>query len=317
MTTFLYNRLDEPEDRIEHYHSVLQKHSDAIESGVAVICRVLQHMFGHKPDNVLKYRGVCVLLARHVAEELDAASVLVGKGCTSPCRSHLRSAFEAELSLRYILETDVERRAIAYIIKHAKDRIRGINRIDRNSDYGVQARKQMDEISLEVLNSIPTFDYESSRNRIEQVLNREDYVEVHTEWKRTKAQSKRKPNWYALFDGPKSIRDLALHMDRGYWYDFLYSDWSNHLHAGSGMLNVAKDRSDESGDSSTFRPIRLPEELQLVLTYSNLIANQCSSILAKQFLSPIGQQDVRDQYLNEVKPKVDELQKTRLGIAWR
>ena len=32
--------------------------------------------------------------------------------------------------------------------------------------------------------------------------------------------------------GPQSNRDLAYHVQKGFWYEFLYSDWSGRIHSG-------------------------------------------------------------------------------------
>ena len=77
-------------------------------------------------------------LARHVAEEADAFSILLEKGCVEPCKAHLQSAFEAALGLRYILEADSEQRTTAYHVQE-RARLEANERYDKRTAAGQQS----------------------------------------------------------------------------------------------------------------------------------------------------------------------------------
>ena len=283
MSRYLFVELNESADRIAEYESHLRDYSIALSAAVDHLARFVQLTAGIKGNSL--HRGVVTMLARHVVEEIDAASILIEKGSAQPCKSHLRSAFEADLGIRYILESDCDRRAICYLVKHVKDKLRINNKVDPSTQHGKQIRKDnTDPIGQAVLLEIESsgLDFESDRLRYESILAKPKYVEVANEWK---AQKSSRPAWFSLFKGPKSVRDLAVHLKRGFWYEFLYSDWSGYIHAGSSIGNIGKNSDDATGQSSAFRPIRHPDGIKEVFNFGVFIPCSLANDLSKRFLT--------------------------------
>ena len=320
MSDYLYAKLNESEERVVEYEKILEDHSMAIKSGVEYLLRAMQLMAGVDFGDKLQYRGVVLMLARHVAEEVDAASLLMKYGSTQPCKSHLRSAFEASIGTKYILETDHERRAICYFVNHIKEKLRVLNKCDPSTQQGKQLRKQItDPIGGGVLQDVEKlgYDFAKERAKYEGVLAKPEYVDVDTEWKAVKKASGRKPSWFSLFGGPRNVRELARHVGLEFFYEFLYSDWSGHIHAGGSIQNIGKNSSDSWENSNALRPIRHPEGLKDVLNFGVFLPCDLGTILSRRFLSPIGRADVKNQYLKSVKPKNDKLAGLTLEVNWK
>jgi hypothetical protein len=320
MSRYLFVELNESPEKIAEYESYLRDYSAVLDAAVDHLARFLQLVAGVDFKDKLLYRGVVIMLARHVAEEIDAASILVERGSVQPCKSHLRSAFEAELGIRYILETDHERRATGYLVKHIKDKLRTHNKVDPFTQQGKQFRKETtDPLGQGILTEIENsgFDFEKDRNRYERLLAKPEYVDVDNQWKAAKKVSRGQPPWFSLFNGPKNVRKLAESLGRGFWYEFLYSDWSGHIHAGSSIGNIGKNSDDETGQSNAFRPIRHPEEIKNVINFGTFIPCALANDLSRKFLSQIGQDDVRRQYIETVKPLNDKVKDLNLRMNWK
>jgi len=317
--SYFYLELKDSPERQEEYRELLHQHSTAIKKSVEFLLRALQLMMAVERKDKQHYHGVAFLLARHVAEEVDAASVLVAEGCVDPCKPHLRSAFEADLGVRYILEAESENRALAYHVKHARERLRWYDKTDPSSQAGRELRSQIggDAVADKVLSSLPPFDFSAARDRLTGMLQRPPYAAINEEWQRMKKDMRGHPAWHALFGGPRTIRKLALHLKRGFWYEYLYSDWSGHVHAGTAISKVGKNTDDPTGEAKSFRPLRHPDGLKDVYIFGQGMSICLGQALAQRYLSQIGRDDLRDFYMREIKPLDDRLKNVSIKAEWR
>jgi len=77
---YLYFQLNEPDERIAEYRRLLCNYSGACRSCAELIVRALELMSVTQPNDGHYFHGVVTMLARHVAEQIDAISVLVREG---------------------------------------------------------------------------------------------------------------------------------------------------------------------------------------------------------------------------------------------
>ncbi|MAX38813.1 MAG: hypothetical protein CME33_19830 [Gimesia sp.] len=116
-------------------------------SDVAQIASVQDRCYSH---------ATVLMLTRHVIESVDGVSVLVERGCAENCGPLLRSAFEAQLGLLYILDTDSKRRALSYQVAHAHRKIKAYRKCDPNDLLGKQLRAELkDDPMTKVFNRVP------------------------------------------------------------------------------------------------------------------------------------------------------------------
>jgi hypothetical protein len=216
------------------------------------------------------YHSIVFSLARHVAEEVDAISVLVEKGCVDPCKGHLRSAFEADLGVRYILESDSERRGLAYQVKELRERLHALQMHDGRTPAGKKVREAVrnDPIGASVLASMPAYDFDAEEKRLRATLGSKPWDTINAEWEAVGPRS----SWHSLFGGPKSIRQLAAHLRRAFWYEFLYSDWSGRVHAGLALRNIGTNSKEPGRQGFAVRPLRYPDGLRNVYNFGMGIA---------------------------------------------
>jgi hypothetical protein len=73
----------------------------------------------------------------HILEQLDAVQVLIADGAVEPSKLQLRAAFEALLTLEYVLQGDTRRRAYAWlVVADVLNRIRTWERFDPSTEGG-------------------------------------------------------------------------------------------------------------------------------------------------------------------------------------
>ena len=260
------------------------------------------------------HHATVLLLVRHVIESLDGVSVLVAEGCSQPCQPVLRSALEAILGLLYILETDTERRALAYQLAHAHKKIKLYDRLDPTTNAGKELRRVVaPDRCGDLFNRLPIIDYPKLIAGLQRMFTRTEFQPIEAEWQRIKAaRGNKDPEWYALFGGPQNVRDLAIKVGLPAMYEFLYRYWSNEVHAGSAMEAIGKKDGD-----TVIRPIRHPEELQSAVNF----AAQFSLLLAMKlvgFYAPTKLPEMRSRYIDNIRQRSLELASKKVVIApWK
>lgn len=212
MSYLLFEINDSPEKAAE-YEEYLQVCARGVHGCVKHLLRALQLM---SPTSKEYRHGVVFTLARHVAEEIDAVSILIEKGSVDPTKLHLRSALEAELGIRYILQDDGERRALAYHVKETRERLRSNERADAGTIAGQKVREQLkdDPLATEILDAVSKNDFKEENESLKRMLSRAPFNEINQEWQN---QNGKYLAWHLLFGGPKSVRQLAYEVGKGFW----------------------------------------------------------------------------------------------------
>ncbi|MCE9556615.1 MAG: DUF5677 domain-containing protein [Planctomycetes bacterium] len=313
---FLRFGLQDPSDEPK-YREILQGYHDCCRTCVDFLLRILELL--NDPEKKRKpqlYSGVVFLLTRHVAEHFDAIAVLASEGCCEACKVHLRSAFEASLQIRYLLEADSEQRGVAYHVATVHQR----NRIDRQlmpgSDFGKELRATATKGSMEaeIFATLDPVDYAARIARREALLTESPYAEVNTEWQRLHKDPKRPPpHWYQLFGGPSSVRKLARRFDMLFWYDLIYSSWSGNVHAGDALDKVAPDPDNPAG--SALYPLRHPANLWAVCGLVAFFTEQLEQLLSQHFLEKHDRDALNRHWQREIPERFKKSQR-KINVPW-
>jgi hypothetical protein len=310
--SYLMFELQCPEARREEYYDFLRRNGLGIRKAAEYLLRALELM---SPPGECSFHSVVFSLARHVAEEVDAISILVEKGCVDPCKGHLRSAFEADLGIRYILDSDSERRGLAYQVKELRERLHVVQTHDPKTPEGKKVREaiQDDPVGASVLALMPPYDFDAEAKRLNATLASKPWDTINAEW----VAKGDKSRWHSLFDGPRNVRALALYLKRGFWYEFLYSDWSGRVHAGSALRNIGTNSKEPDRSGFAVRPLRHPDGLRHVYSFATGITLALAHLLSQRYLSQIGRDDLRKFYVEEVQPIYHSVKDVEIGADWR
>ena len=219
------------------------------------------------------------MLVRHTCELVDGITVLAAQGCAEPSKPLLRCAFEASLGVRYILEAHAERRGLSYQVAHAHRRIKMYDRMKEDSQAGRDLRKILEVDPVLGKIDLPNMDWDKRINNLMSMFAQPEFAPIEQEWQAVRKARKHDPQWYELFGGPYSIRELALRTGQVSCYEFLYRPWSDSVHAASCLESIGQD---ESG-MTVMRPIRHPEGLQLVAFFATTICLELSRLLIQVY----------------------------------
>lgn len=219
-----------------------------VDYGTEVIEAIIE-----KPRNDYVDSSIGLLL-RDYLELLDGVSQLIRSGSAEAAIPICRSMFEYFLSILYIIDRHEADRAISYQVSHIKNRLKSYNKV--SPGHREQFNRMLKNNGYDFI--IPEIDYSEEINRLTDLLNREPYKRINEEWRLTEKKV-RKASWYSLFNGPKTIRELAVRLNKEVEYEILYRVWSLKTHANSAIQSALKDG---------IKIIRHPENVQTVSTWA-------------------------------------------------
>ena len=176
----------------------------------------------------------------HAIEMLDGVEVLLDASCVVASQTPLRSAFEASLTVRYVLAHDIERRALSYVICDIYEQLYWYDEQDPESDRGKRFR---DDMGLEEGSEFPMADVAEVRRAAESrraILAKDPYPPIAEEYERVKKERRGPMKWYSLFGGPGNLRELAMSLGQLDDYLVLYRRWSKAAHATDLISKVTK-----------------------------------------------------------------------------
>jgi hypothetical protein len=151
-------------------------------------------------------------------------------------------------------------------------------------------------------NALPFLNYPKMIANLQAMLVKPDFQPIEGEWQRLKALNKnRNPKWYSLFGGPKSVRELAIHLGMAGMYEFLYRFWSESVHAGMAMEAIGS-----KGGATVMRPIRHPEQLQSAVQHAAGFALLLAKRLVEVYV-PAKWPLLQAQFKEKVSKRAEEL----------
>jgi hypothetical protein len=233
---------------------------EAVDFGADLFGRLLA---AQRQDEVKDQRLALVFPYLILIEMLDGVEILLSSASPIVARLSLRTAFEALLTIDYILETDTQRRALAWVVCDVHRRIDVYEMLDPNTPKGKEYEKVR---SVDVLvGQMPPLNVNSSLpvKRLRRMLSYPHLVEAEKEFQTRRAVRRNSPSWYSFYGGPSHLRQLAEHLKLGGYFNVLYRVWSGTAHAQDlyRQLTHSPDRK------FAVRVLRDPSELSVAATH--------------------------------------------------
>ncbi len=245
------------------------------------------------------------LSLRHILELLDSVSINLKESCVDPCKILLRAALESFFTIAYITETDSNRRAMAYMVGYAHQKIRTYRSFVPATDEGRRFQKsiQGDRLASKMELSVSPDMVESAIANLESLVVKPLYKEANAEYERCKRARKGVPYWYSLYNGPTSIEMLAEHLKLSAFYHMLYRQWSATAH-GTEIIQGNISRT-ETGKGA-IRQIRLPTEAQVLTVLATSVGLEVIRAVIS-YSTPEKLADYRLWYSTEIREAYSRL----------
>lgn len=174
------------------------------------------------------------ILYRHMLEMVDGAEVLLSESCAEASVGPIRAAFEASLSLDYIVKDPAyPRRSLSWLHEHTLNRIARWEQVnpatDRGQAFRAEYRKQFPTVAVEFSDAEIDLMTKAAA-QLRSVLAKPQFAEIVGEHAKQRLE-RRFPAWFSLFGGPRNVRSLSDHLARGGEYGLFYGEWSQSMHA--------------------------------------------------------------------------------------
>lgn len=230
---------------------------------------------GYRPEG--GDENVAILfLYYHLLEMLDAVGILIAESAPNPAELQVRAIFEALISLSFILKADTPRRGRAYLVCAFAERIRFYETLDPSTPAGQRYRQALasDPNCAWVRPETPR---PEAIDNLRSGLARPGYAEAYAEYQRLSAR--RPSQWYQLFGGPNTLRELAREVGREGAYEGLYGEWSLLGHAKDALL-----RHLVAGDGGpAVRPIRNPQTIPQTVSHAVSFALEATRLMIEKY----------------------------------
>jgi len=175
---------------------------------------------------------VCGVLLKQIVTMLDGLEVLISAGCGIPSHLPARAAFEASLYLDWILDSNSEHRATRYLVGNYREERRWAARAIKDTPE----EEAMRWVGIDINENRPELEDKAKTllAEIDRLLGEPELAPINAEFAsaedRQPKSRKKTIEWYHL-DGVKSIRQIAVKLNRLREYQFLYSKGSEVTHS--------------------------------------------------------------------------------------
>ncbi|UUO07900.1 DUF5677 domain-containing protein [Blastopirellula sp. J2-11] len=234
------------------------------------------------------------LLLMEYTDPIDGVAILARKGSARNCVPIIRTGFELQLNLMYMLQRDdaLESRCLAYEFYHWVKQKKFAAKCDPNSDAGKQVRGQTRGELLADAFDHPGRDITAEIAALQDLMDRPRYAAIKAEY----AISKPK-HWYGMWGGPGNIERLAAELDRLGHYEVMYRYWSGHAHGESALKRMDEGKLE-------MQPIRCPRGLPHSCLNACNLANEMAAFLVNRFVPQL-KDELAARFLVDVKPGLD------------
>ena len=249
-----------------------------------------------------------LILFRQIIDMADGIEVLLAESCGTPAIPVLRSLFEASIGLTYLLSDDAKyvERSLSWLVTNIHNGIKERETLEPGTKKGGEYEKLYEKELGRPASGQPNAAIAAEIQSMEAGLQNAQFGPIEAEYQRTRQQIRRVPAWYALFNGPKNLAELAEATENGALYRLLYGDWS-----GLGHANDLGRFLSSQNERAMFDAVRRPNELQFIGQKTALLVVRAISQMINRFRRG---ENLEGWYLRDVKPLFDSL--TDLNIEF-
>lgn len=238
---------------------------------------------------------IVAVLFKQFVSMIDAIQILLKEGNVYAANLPLRTLYENQLYLQWILKEETEKRASQYYVWHLRRKLKiNLTSIDGTVENDELKRKLSDSPLERILDGIISIQPEiiKQNDEINKILSSEKYCEINGEFDRLKGTRRNDVPWYQPW-GPNSISDLAERLGQGGEYVIFYSNLSNitHSHSIDQMIKY-KD------DMVIFENIRNLESIDTVISITSSFCYRAFRLILEKY-TPSELENFSRKYVEE------------------
>ncbi|MBI3465048.1 MAG: hypothetical protein HY000_18630 [Planctomycetes bacterium] len=265
--------------------------ADAVDASLKSYLWVLGHVNEQFRATGKDTLLAAALLLMEYADPIDGVAILARKGSARNCVPLIRTGFELQLNLMFMLQRDdaFENRCLAYEFFHWVKQQKVAAKCDPNSDVGKQVRSQTKGELLDGAFDHSEREITAEIAALQKMIDHPRYAAAKAEYERSKPK-----HWYGMWGGPSNIERLAAELDRLGHYEVMYRYWSGHAHGESALKRIDVRKPE-------MLPVRCPRGLPNACLNACNLANEMAVFLMSRFVPQL-KDELAARYLANIKP---------------
>jgi hypothetical protein len=218
-------------------------------------------------DRDLKDVVVVGILLRQAVAMLDGVEVLMSNGAVYSAGLQARALFEASAYIEWILQSDIDTKAVYYYVHNVRRQRRWAKRFLKNSPEAAAFAASIPGGPLPSLHD-PKVDEQAKNHlqNIQHVLSQPQFATVSKEFDQCAFKNGADRPWYFPF-GIKSVSALIKTLGRTAEYTVFYGSWSEAMHSSNYAQHVKMGKG-----KVTFEPIRHLATFKTLFTFTTVNA---------------------------------------------
>lgn len=194
------------------------------------------------------------LLFAEQLRKIDGLSALFKAGAQASAPIIIRSMVETVLYIKYLMQSDSERRASSLLFMGKIRRLEFLQELQESTASGKRIRDLFSKDATGIILSLGGEGVDEEIEAINQELT-EGYPDVLTEYNELRKKRTKQIEWYQLFEGPNELRDLATKVSETAIYYIGYRSFNEHVHGTHVFRQDSYWRKDRATRYST-RPLK-------------------------------------------------------------
>jgi hypothetical protein len=214
-----------------------------------------------------------MLLFLHAIEVTDAIEVLLAQSVVTPAELPLRALFESVIQLEWLLQGDTARKSFAYQLFDVNNRLRFYRSLIPSTKEGQElTAARLADHWVRDTSTATLGDPALAIKELVPLLDKPGYRQAAAEYARARG-TRRVQNWFSLYDGPRTIKELATRVGRPMQYEIVYRQWSGSVHGAHLGQRVTKAGGIRAMRQASAFPTILMHTAVLSLTALDLLGN--------------------------------------------
>jgi hypothetical protein len=257
----ILNREEAAKHADEHFRDQIALLRDLADYGSNLVVRAF-----NSSQKDLAAIVVCGVLLKQVVAMLDSVYALVSAGMVHAAFLPARAAFEASMYLDWVLFSDTERKATAYIVSNFRDERLWAQRAIKGTPEATVFESISKSFGLDIHARRPTLAGDAKKHlaEVNRILAQKEFAAMDKEFNLAKGKKKKYDlEWYQLCRA-KSIRQVAEQAGRLGEYEFFYAKGSQITHTASYKDHIRFTK----GQVVHFKPIRHLREIDTLLNFT-------------------------------------------------
>ncbi len=249
----------------DYIMSLLNSYSSVLTEIVNFSSHIL--LWDIKKKREGKDNHIPTLFLRNMIDLIDGIAILTKSSSIDTAKLLVRSLFENNLYLTYMLQGDEKLLSRCFMVWRVKNQIKTMKQYVSSNQSSKEffSKLKKDHIDVELGKYLDRKDTIEFLKTKADLLKRDDWKKVAIEYEKT-AKRNRNPKWYSLYDGPRNIEGLSLHLRKSFHYNFIYRNLSQYSHVTRVVKGFAFSKHEK--DKAHIIQIRDFESSKEVLEYT-------------------------------------------------